>query len=318
MPNTKNANEIFTIAGNQSIIWDYGNDMAVTELPDTPLQPRTFPSAASSVLLPLAFPDYSPKVLVCGGASGDMPDPQTLADCYTIEPQVPYCAWIKDDAMPNGPQVMSDPILLPDGKVLLMGGARKGSAGGLQADIPVLSPILYDPKAAAGTRWTTMPATTIPRLYHSSATLLPNGEVLMAGSNPAVGYSRTGARTGGPQFRNNGHTAALNQQQDLASRYPTEYRVEIFSPPYMESENRPRILDHSDAMGYASNYSFNAAYKNGDLVKGDIQVSLIATGFHTHGLGMGQRHVQMGFEAGAGANEFITYGPRDSTVMPPG
>lgn len=319
MPNTKNANEIFTIAGNQSVIWDYGNDHYVTGLPDTPLQPRTFPSSATSVLLPLEFPLYSPTVLLCGGSSGDMPNPQALSDCYTIKPQEAYCEWERDDDMPNGPQVMSDPILLPDGKVLLIGGAQKGSAGGYQADDPVLSPILYDPKATNGSRWTTMPATTIPRLYHSSAVLLPSGEVIVAGSNPAVSYSETGGVSSiWPIFYNNGHIAALYQQQNETSTYPTEYRVEIFSPPYMESTNRPIIHSAPANITYGTNFNMNAGYLKGAYVRGDIQISLIAGGFHTHGMGMGMRSVHMGFEAIANSRDFTVYGPRDATVMPPG
>ena len=60
------------------------------------------------------------------------------------------------------------------------------------ADTPVFTPIIYNPAAAAGSRFTTQPASSIPRLYHSVATLLPSGEVLVSGSNPAVGYSASG------------------------------------------------------------------------------------------------------------------------------
>lgn len=67
-----------------------------------------------------------------------------------------------------------DGILLPDGTILFINGARTGSAGGLQADDPVLVPMIYNPNGPAGSRFTSMPATTIPRMYHSVATLLPS------------------------------------------------------------------------------------------------------------------------------------------------
>jgi len=208
--------------------------------------------------------------------------------------------------------------MLPDGKVLLMGGAQKGCAGGFQADDPVYSPILYDPKADAGSRWTTMPSTKIPRLYHSSAVLLPSGEVIVAGSNPAVAYSESGAvPPNWPTFDNHGHRAALNQQQHKNSKYNTEYRVEIFSPPYMESDDRPIIYDAPGKINYTANFTINAGYSTGADVKGDVQISLIASGFHTHGLGMGMRNVQLGFKAMANSS-FTVYPPRDATVMPPG
>ena len=87
---------------------------------------------------------------------------------------------------------MSDGILLPDGTVLIINGARTGSGGGFMADDPVYQPVIYNPSASAGSRFETMPATVIPRLYHSSAVLLKSGEVLVSGSNPAVGYSASG------------------------------------------------------------------------------------------------------------------------------
>ena len=192
MPNTANTNQIFTVAGSQAVVWDYTQNAGIKTLPDTPLQPRTFPSSATSVLLPLVAPDYAPTVLMCGGSSGDMPNPVALNDCYIINPLDPTPAWTPTDNLPNGAQTMSDGILLPDGTVLILNGARIGCGGGQMADDPVLAPVIYNPTAAPGSRFTTQPATTIPRLYHSVAILLPSGEVLVSGSNPAVGYSATG------------------------------------------------------------------------------------------------------------------------------
>ena len=170
-------------------------------LPNTPLQPRTFPSSSTSVILPLVAPDYTATVLVCGGSSGDMPNPVALADCYTINPFDEAASWQSTDSLPNGPQTMSDGILLPDGTVLIINGARTGSGGGFMADDPVYEPVIYNPSAPAGSRFQTiLPATAIPRLYHSAAVLLPSGEVLVSGSNPAVGYSPGGGVPGGLVF----------------------------------------------------------------------------------------------------------------------
>jgi hypothetical protein len=47
------------------------------------------------------------------------------------------------------------------------------------ADDPLLTPTIYDPSAAPGQRWlssSNLSASTVPRLYHSSATLLPDGK----------------------------------------------------------------------------------------------------------------------------------------------
>ena len=121
-----------------------------------------------------------------------MPNPVALSDCYTINPLDDTPTWASTDDLPNGPQTMSDGILLPDGTVLIINGARVGCGGGFMADSPVFEPVIYNASAPAGSRFTSQPSSTIPRLYHSVAILLPTGEVLVAGSNPAVGYSANG------------------------------------------------------------------------------------------------------------------------------
>lgn len=217
---------------------------------------------------------------------------------------------------------MSDGIMLPDGTVLFINGAHVGSGGGFQADDPVLVPLIYDPSAAAGSKFTSQPATEIPRLYHSVATLLPSGEVLVAGSNPAVGYSATGdVLASWPSFWNNGHIAALEQQQYKNSSYPTEYRVEIFSPPYLSEisvHGRPVITDLPASITYGSSFTLSTRLEKGARVRGVVQINLVAQGFHTHGQAMTQKLVSCGFKAVANSYDFTVTTPRDASVIPPG
>ncbi|CAG8982159.1 hypothetical protein HYALB_00003251 [Hymenoscyphus albidus] len=320
LPNAEAKDYTFAVAGNRSVIWDFANDVLVKTLPDTPLQPRTFPSSATAVMLPLQYPDYNPTVLVCGGCSGDMPVPIGLDDCWRIDPNSANPTWVRDDTMPNGAQVMSDGINLPDGTILFINGARTGSAGGLQADDPVFTPMIYNPSAPAGSRFTNLPVTTIPRMYHSVATLLPSGEVLVAGSNPVVGYSRTG-KVGSrwPRFNNNGHLAALEQQQRRESAYPSEYRVEIFTPPYLSTNlRRPIIMAAPEKISYNSDFTVMTELSGGARVRGKVQISLVAAGFHTHGMAMGQRVIMSGYKAVPNTKDFVVKSPRDASVMPPG
>ncbi|GME45103.1 putative glyoxal oxidase protein [Neofusicoccum parvum] len=301
LPNPRAASEVFTIAGNQAIVWDYHNDKLVKQLPDVPLEPRCFPSSATSVLLPLEAPAYEPTVLLCGGSSGDIPDPQALDDCYTIAPHAENPVWTADDNLPNGPQTMTDGILLPDGTVLFINGAHRGSAGGFMADDPVLAPLIYDPRAPRGSRFTAMPETAIPRMYHSVASLLPSGEVVVAGSNPMVFYTADGGVPGGwPKFGNNGHQGFLNQQQREASKFPTEYRVEIFSPPYMDALERPAWKTVPDAVVYGKTFDVESSL-DGDKV----EVVLVNPGFHTHAVAMGQRMVRMEVAKGKAAGQRV-------------
>jgi hypothetical protein len=42
----------------------------------------------------------------------------------------------------------------------------------------------FDPRQSAGSRWSKAGVSDIDRMYHSSATLLLDGSVLVSGSNP--------------------------------------------------------------------------------------------------------------------------------------
>lgn len=75
-------------------------------------------------------------------------------------------------------------VSLPDGTYLILNGAHHGVAGfGLASD-PNLNAILYDPTQPIGSRFAILNNTIVPRLYHSEATLLPDGRVLVSGSDP--------------------------------------------------------------------------------------------------------------------------------------
>lgn len=56
-------------------------------------------------------------------------------------------------------------------------GNQSWAIGESYADHPTLMPVIYDPNAPAGSRWSRdgLSASTIPRMYHSVATLLPDG-----------------------------------------------------------------------------------------------------------------------------------------------
>jgi len=56
-------------------------------------------------------------------------------------------------------------------------GNRTWAIGQSYADDPVLTPVLYDPAAPAGQRWSSdgFSASTVPRIYHSSAPLPADG-----------------------------------------------------------------------------------------------------------------------------------------------
>jgi hypothetical protein len=94
-------------------------------------------------------------------------------------------------------------VPLPDGTFMIMNGAHQGFAGfGLATD-PNFDALLYDPKLPVGQRMSKLNSTTIARMYHSEAILLPDGRVMISGSDPLTNWD-------------NGTV-----------RYPEELRIEV-------------------------------------------------------------------------------------------
>jgi len=118
--------------------------------------------------------------------------------CTSISPLDANPVWTDFDSLPEG-RIMGSAIILPDLTTLVINGARYGTAGygdrGLvswmtagssYAESPTLTPVIYDPKRPVGKRWSSdgLSASTIPRMYHSTAVLLSDGSVFISGSNP--------------------------------------------------------------------------------------------------------------------------------------
>lgn len=115
----------------------------------------------------------------------DIAQYKASTSCVSITPDV-STQYQTEDPLPEG-RSMGNFILLPNGKILCLNGAATGVAGyGPQdwavgesyADNALLAPAIYDPAAPAGSRWSRegLTASTVPRMYHSTATLLPDGE----------------------------------------------------------------------------------------------------------------------------------------------
>lgn len=88
--------------------------------------------------------------------------------------------------------ILQETVLLPNGQVLIVNGCKTGVAGygnvanqvgQSNCDNPAFTPSLYNPNAAAGSRFSNagLPTSSIARLYHSVATVTPSGNVMIAG-----------------------------------------------------------------------------------------------------------------------------------------
>lgn len=124
---------LYIFANRDSIIYNYKTNTVVKYFPAIPGEPRNYPSAGSSVMLPLlASNGYSVvEVLICGGAKfGAFTNPGAQYQCSTTCGRMtifdPAPGWAMEE-MPY-PRCMGDMILLPSREILIINGAQQGSS----------------------------------------------------------------------------------------------------------------------------------------------------------------------------------------------
>ncbi|MBW0470069.1 hypothetical protein O181_009784 [Austropuccinia psidii MF-1] len=225
---------LFLQANLGTEIYDYKNNVEYP-LPNIPHAVRTYPASAATAMLPLTPKNnYTATILFCGGTNLQ-PDQWTTdwniaaypadSSCVKMTPDV-STTWQEDDSLFEG-RSMGQFVIMPDGRLWMGNGIAKGTAGygnnswaigQSYGTSPLLSAAYYDPSAPQGSRWSRpMSNATVPRLYHSVASLLADGSILTAGSNPNADYIAPGT----PNYP-----------------YVTEYRAEKFYPDYF-TKTRP-------------------------------------------------------------------------------
>jgi hypothetical protein len=137
--------------------------------------------SGSSVLLP-----GSNRILSFGGPNGAG---GATATAEIVDYAAATPAWRATGSLRRA-RLWANGVLLPDGKVLAVGGG-----GGGAYTNPVYDAEMFDP--ATGT-WTLMAAQQAPRVYHSTVALLPDGRVLSAGQDS--GSYRTTAEIYSPPY----------------------------------------------------------------------------------------------------------------------
>lgn len=292
---------LFVFTSKASQVFDVGANKIVKELPDLTGDYRTYPNTGGSVLLPLtSAKNYEPEIIVCGGGAYQDISSPTDASCGRIQPLDPNAHW-EMDSMPEG-RGMVEGTLLPDGSVLWLNGGNRGAQGfGLMAK-PTLQALLYTPDKPKGQRWTTLATSTIPRLYHSVAVLLLDGTVMVTGSNPVE---------------------MPKEVADQKDPYPTDFRVEIFVPPYRQggiNKFKPSRVWISDKTIRPGGVSFRVTFSAAKGSKA-IKVVLHHGGFITHSVHMGQRMVELDVKdwiPGGEIQNLEVSSPPNNSVTPPG
>ncbi|KAK7319973.1 hypothetical protein RJT34_04702 [Clitoria ternatea] len=306
---------LFIFSNNRSLLLNPTTHKIVRTFPLLLGGSRNYPASGMSTLLPIdltATTDSAPikaEVIVCGG---NVPDAfyiaetmktflDALQDCNRLTITEPFPEW-ETELMPSG-RTMGDVLNLPNGQLLFLNGAQKGTAAWKDADMPNYTPVLYNPEKPKYSRFKVLKPTTIARMYHSTSAVLPSGKIWVSGSN------------------------THNTYKDV-DKFPTETRVEAFSPPYLDSsvdQYRPKINeDASDKeMVYGGSFETRFSVEDGaDMTKSDIRVTMYYPPFTTHGFSMGQRLLILKVEDFVmeveGSYKLTVVAPPSNVVAPPG
>jgi len=193
-----------------------------------------------SVLLALRPPDYRPRVLIAGGGYHNLARmlesllhgigkhhlTHKLRRFVTAHKTVEFIDLSADqprwESRPDMhlPRIHAMGVLLPDGRLLAVGGVPGHGYGPALDDFPVLPPEMYDPQTHT---WTLMARPERARMYHATALLLPDGRVAAMGGNPRARQ--------------------------------IERSIEIFSPPYLFQGERPVIATCPDELRYGESFA---------------------------------------------------------------
>jgi hypothetical protein len=184
------------------------------------------------------------------------------------------------------PRVDHNLVLLPDGKVLAVGGNESG-----QTSLPVRSPQIWDPDASAGgvpgvwSDATALAEQPSSRPYHSTAILLPDGRVLSGGGESA----------------------------------PDKFRFDVFCPPYLFKGNsdtlaaRPTISSAPASLTWGEIFTVCTSDTTG--IK---RVCLIRPGATTHSFDQNERYVPLTFSKVGNPARLLVQTPAGPDSAPPG
>ncbi|KAK8595582.1 hypothetical protein V6N12_064101 [Hibiscus sabdariffa] len=312
---------LFVFANNRSILLDTNTNMIVHEFPVLPGGSRNYPASGCSCMLPITLqPDEKravipTEVMICGGAAheaftlADLTRPKVFLpaskDCGRIDISKRNKANWKIQTMPT-PRILGDALVLPTGDVLFINGAKSGSAGWDDARDPNMVPVLYRVVTGPGhtSKFVELAPTTIPRMYHSTSAVLPDGKILVAGSNTNPGYI-------------------------YDALFPTETRVEKLSPHYLDPALDPlrtEILFDKSANWLLYGQRFEVQVRGGDpiLDMQKLQVNIYYPPFTTHGISMNQRMLRIGVYgvrkdvAEPDVNIIAFQAPPNGNIAPPG
>jgi hypothetical protein len=226
----------------------------------------TYPGSSTNNTTPAAMFDIGKILLTKAGGQASVIDINGAGPRVSAtDPLGSYRSW-------------ADATVLPDGQVLVTGGASQTQ----RLNYAVRAAELWDPASGA---WHRGAAAQRARLYHSSAVLLPDASVLTAGGGPP------------------GPVVNLN--------------AEIYHPPYLFEQDgsgrfasRPVIAGHQPVR-YGNSFTVDLGG-----TRSIAQVVLVRSGSTTHSFDMDQRRVPLEFTQSG--DTLTVSGPANARIAPPG
>ncbi len=254
-----------------------GTTEAITVTRTLNVATQTWTTIDSQLLQGGSGVQYAPgKIMKAGSSSGDTDldtDP-SFATTYVLNMNDATPAWRQTQSMAF-PRTYHNLTSLADGSVLVTSGSRTKSA--TDPSKAVLPVELWSPDTET---WTTMASATKPRIYHSTAVLLPDGRVAVSGSGNLAGA-------------------------------PDQTSMEVFSPPYLFKGTRPTITSAPTLVKYGT--SFFVQTPDGANIRA---VNLLRPGSSTHSFNQDQHFVPLTFSVVAGGIQVTA--PSNSNLLPPG
>ena len=239
------------------------------------LRTNTWSTVDARILDGGSIVNYAPgKFMKAGSAADDGNSGPSTRNAYTLDMNQPNPTWQPIASM-TYPRAFLNLTSLPNGEVLASGGDTEKS--GFVDSNGVLPMEIWNPDTGA---WRTVASLTEPRLYHSVATLLPDGRVFLSGGGGDPGV-------------------------------PNHKTAQLYSPAYLFNGPRPTITSVDSTVQYGSS-SFVATPDAAGIVK----VTLIRTGSVTHAFDQNARTLTLPFTQAAGGLDVQM--PANGNLAPPG
>jgi hypothetical protein len=246
-----------------------------------------------AVLLPLLpEEDYRVRILFVGGVN-----PRRL-DLGAASPAWSATAGRAGSIAARDRQ-HSNAVLLPTAEVCVVGGVHV-----VNPEDPVLEAEIYSPGINWNTgtysnadSWSVKEAGVLARNYHSSALLLPNGKVWVAGGN-------TNAQSGDPDS----DVSVSGVTKKLGIK-----KIELYEPDYIATTNRIQITSSPQVLTYGEPFVVEI-----DRPATNVKyVALMRAGSVTHSTNNDQRFVALTIDSRDG-NTLNVSAPPSGNVAPPG